>query len=117
MVRAHTAALRIGEFARRVDVSPELLRAWERRYRAVVPHRTAGGQRVYSAADIARLTTLARSVSRQQEVNRRILETSSGMITSSLSLCSRMLGGCQTYGAHGRISNGMAGISLLRREV
>ncbi len=30
-MRPDVGALRIGEFARRVDVSPELLRAWERR--------------------------------------------------------------------------------------
>lgn len=64
-----------------------------------------------------RLVTRARSVARQHEVNRRILEKSNGMINSSLSLCARMLGGCDTYGAQGRISNGMAGVSILRREI
>lgn len=46
----------------RTGLSADVLRAWERRYGAVVPHRTAGGQRVYSEADIARLTVLARLV-------------------------------------------------------
>jgi DNA-binding transcriptional MerR regulator len=47
--------LRIGELARRTGVSPELLRAWEQRYRLLQPTRTAGGFRLYSAADEARV--------------------------------------------------------------
>jgi DNA-binding transcriptional MerR regulator/methylmalonyl-CoA mutase cobalamin-binding subunit len=46
----------------RTGLSADVLRAWERRYGAVVPHRTAGGQRVYSDADIERLRLLARLV-------------------------------------------------------
>src|SRR3954469_686676 len=41
-------ALRIGEFARRVGVSPELLRAWERRYSLLQPVRSTGGCRPFS---------------------------------------------------------------------
>ena len=37
---------RIGEFARRVGVTPELLRAWEQRYGLLRPVRTAGGFRL-----------------------------------------------------------------------
>ena len=40
-----TGALRIGEFARRVGVSPGLLRAWEHRYGLLQPVRTEGGFR------------------------------------------------------------------------
>jgi DNA-binding transcriptional MerR regulator len=47
--------LRIGELARRTGVSPELLRAWEQRYGLLQPTRTAGGFRLYSAADEARV--------------------------------------------------------------
>jgi DNA-binding transcriptional MerR regulator len=46
-----SAELRIGELARRVGVTPPVLRAWERRYGLLQPTRTAGGQRLYSAAD------------------------------------------------------------------
>jgi MerR family transcriptional regulator, light-induced transcriptional regulator len=46
--------LRIGQLAKRTGVSPELLRAWEQRYRLLQPTRTAGGFRLYSAADEAR---------------------------------------------------------------
>jgi MerR family transcriptional regulator, light-induced transcriptional regulator len=47
--------LRIGELSRRVGVSPELLRAWERRYGVLRPTRTEGGFRLYSTADEERV--------------------------------------------------------------
>ena len=47
--------LRIGELARRTGVSPELLRAWERRYALLRPARSQGGFRLYTAADEARI--------------------------------------------------------------
>lgn len=46
---------------RRTGLSPDLLRAWERRYRVVAPGRTQGGQRLYSEADVERLTLLRRA--------------------------------------------------------
>ena len=46
---------------RRTGLSPDLLRAWERRYQVVAPGRTAGGQRLYSEADVERLTLLRRA--------------------------------------------------------
>jgi DNA-binding transcriptional MerR regulator len=49
------AQLRIGELGRRVGVSSELLRAWERRYGLMEPERSAGGFRLYSDADAARV--------------------------------------------------------------
>jgi len=39
-----------------------VLRAWERRYGVVAPHRSDGGQRLYSDADIRRLQLLATAV-------------------------------------------------------
>jgi DNA-binding transcriptional MerR regulator/methylmalonyl-CoA mutase cobalamin-binding subunit len=52
------ARLRIGELARRSGVSPELLRAWERRYGLLEPVRTDGGYRLYSEQDEARVATM-----------------------------------------------------------
>ncbi len=49
---------RIGEFARRVGVSPELLRAWERRYGLLQPVRSPGGFRLYSADDAERVARM-----------------------------------------------------------
>lgn len=47
---------------RLTGLSAELLRAWERRYGAVTPARTAGGSRRYSAAEIERLKLLKEAV-------------------------------------------------------
>ena len=51
-------SLRIGELSRRVGVSPELLRAWERRYGLLHPARTEGGLRLYSAEDERRVRAM-----------------------------------------------------------
>jgi DNA-binding transcriptional MerR regulator len=51
-------ALRIGELSRRSGVSPELLRAWERRYGLLRPTRSAGGLRLYSPDDLARVRAM-----------------------------------------------------------
>jgi DNA-binding transcriptional MerR regulator len=51
-------SLRIGELSRRVGVSPELLRAWERRYGLLEPGRTDGGLRLYSAKDVRRVRAM-----------------------------------------------------------
>lgn len=53
-------ALRIGELSRRTGVSPELLRAWERRYGLLRPTRSAGGLRLYSPGDLARVHAMQR---------------------------------------------------------
>ena len=50
--------LRIGELSKRAGVSPELLRAWERRYGLLRPARSAGGLRLYSPADIERVALM-----------------------------------------------------------
>ena len=47
--------MRIGELSKRVGVSPELLRAWERRYGIAHPSRSSGGFRLYSPADEAQV--------------------------------------------------------------
>ena len=49
------AVLRIGELARRTDVTVPTLRAWERRYGLLSPQRTDGGHRLYSEADVQRV--------------------------------------------------------------
>ena len=50
--------LRIGELSKRVGASPELLRAWERRYGLLQPARSAGGLRLYSSADVERVSLM-----------------------------------------------------------
>src|SRR4051812_35664633 len=50
--------LRIGEAARRLGMSPELLRAWETRYGIPVPERTDGGLRLYPEAELERVRAM-----------------------------------------------------------
>src|SRR3954452_12892360 len=52
---ASTAFLRIGELSKRTGVSPELLRAWERRYGLLRPTRSSGGLRLYASGDVERV--------------------------------------------------------------
>jgi MerR family transcriptional regulator, light-induced transcriptional regulator len=56
--------LRIGELARRTGVSPELLRAWEQRYRLLEPARSEGGFRLYSDLDEQRVRSMTASIGR-----------------------------------------------------
>lgn len=48
----------IGVASERTGLSLDVLRVWERRYGAVAPTRAAGGQRLYSDADLERLRLL-----------------------------------------------------------
>lgn len=50
--------LPIREVARSTGVNPVTLRAWERRYGLVVPHRTPKGHRLYSREHVARIQAI-----------------------------------------------------------
>jgi DNA-binding transcriptional MerR regulator len=58
MPSTENTLLRIGELSRRSGVSPELLRAWERRYGLVRPLRSPGGLRLYSLDDLDRVRVM-----------------------------------------------------------
>lgn len=47
--------------SQRTGLTPDVLRAWERRYSAVKPMRSAGGQRHYTDGDLERLSLLSRA--------------------------------------------------------
>src|SRR5829696_4987789 len=53
-----SSALNIAALARRTGVQPDTLRKWEHRYGVIRPERTQGGQRRYSALDVARVEWL-----------------------------------------------------------
>src|SRR4051812_3367177 len=53
------AGRRVGDLARDIGVSPETLRAWERRYGVLNPGRTAAGYRLYGPGDEARARRMA----------------------------------------------------------
>jgi DNA-binding transcriptional MerR regulator len=50
--------LRIGELSKRSGASPDLLRAWERRYGLLRPVRSASGLRLYTPADVERVRVM-----------------------------------------------------------
>jgi len=52
----------LGSVARLTGLSPEVMRAWERRHRAVSPLRTPGGTRRYRASDLERLRLLKAAI-------------------------------------------------------
>ena len=47
---------------RRTGISSDVIRAWERRYGAVVSNRTDTNRRLYTDADIEKLTLLKRAI-------------------------------------------------------
>jgi len=59
----NSAQYLISTVTKRSGVKSDLVRAWERRYQAVSPTRTAGGHRVYTDLDIARLKLLNEATS------------------------------------------------------
>lgn len=60
--RALSPSYSVGAVVRLTGLSEHVLRAWERRHGAIVPDRSAGGTRRYSAEDVARLRLLAAAV-------------------------------------------------------
>jgi MerR family transcriptional regulator, light-induced transcriptional regulator len=53
----------------RTGVPAHLLRAWERRYGAVEPHRSPGGHRLYSEAEVERIRLLRDAVARGETIS------------------------------------------------
>ena len=51
----------MGVVVQRTGLTPHVIRAWERRYGAVEPSRTEGGQRLYTDGQVLRLRLLKRS--------------------------------------------------------
>ncbi|HLY48694.1 MAG TPA: MerR family transcriptional regulator [Solirubrobacteraceae bacterium] len=94
---------RIGEFSRRVGVSPELLRAWEQRYGLLRPVRSAGGFRLYGEEDARRVARMRRALEEglsAAEAARRSLETlDSGAASMGLveAARSRLLAAAERY--------------------
>lgn len=56
--------------AQATGLSVETLRAWERRYDVVTPHRDASGRRTYSAGDVARLRLLRSAIELGHTISR-----------------------------------------------
>lgn len=71
----------IKEAAVRAGLTPETLRAWERRYHVVNPQRTEGGYRLYTEAEIERLREIRSLVEagwKPREAAEHVLKASRG---------------------------------------
>jgi len=122
---ADPGQLRIGEFARRVGVTPELLRAWESRYGLTRPVRSPGGFRLYTAADAARVERMRRGLDEglsAAEAARAALEDerpSEGLLEDA---AARLLAAIRDYdeaAAHSVLDESLAafGLEPVLREV
>lgn len=60
----------IREVSRLTGVNPVTLRAWERRYGLLVPHRTPSGHRLYSMADVERVRSVMSWIDRGVAVSK-----------------------------------------------
>ena len=114
-----TELVRIGELSRRTGVAPELLRAWERRYRLLEPGRTAGRFRLYSEADVARVLSmrshLDAGLSASEAARAAIAERSrvdSPLLEEAAGELARALEEFDDVGAQAALDRLLAGLSL-----
>ena len=63
--------------AERTGLTPHVIRAWERRYKAIEPERSVGRHRLYSEDEIQRLSMLRRAVEAGHSIG-RIVRLSTG---------------------------------------
>ena len=85
----------MGVVVQRTGLTSHAIRAWERRYGAVEPARTEGGQRLYSDAQVMRLRLLKRATA-----GGRSISSVAGLSTEELTAL---------VGEDGRSENGPAG--------
>jgi DNA-binding transcriptional MerR regulator len=110
--------LRIGEFARRVGVTPELLRAWESRYGLTRPIRSPGGFRLYTAADAARVERMRRGLDQglsAAEAARAALEDerpSEGLLEDAAARLLAAIGRYDEAAAHAVLDESLAAFGL-----
>lgn len=111
-------AWRIGEFARQVGISPELLRAWERRYGLLRPERSDGGFRLYTQEDADRVLRMKRALDEglsAAEAARRALagaRPTAGLLDDARD---RMLAAARAYddaAVHAILDEALIGVAL-----
>ena len=109
---------RIGEFARRVGVTPELLRAWEQRYGLLRPVRTSGGFRLYGEEDAERVARMRQALDEglsAAEAARMALEAASSPDRLIEDARARLIGAIETYdeaGVQAALDDGLAAFGL-----
>ena len=120
--------LRIGELSYRVGVSPDLLRAWEKRYSLLRPTRSEGGYRLYSERDEWRVRLMQQKLwsglsaaEAAREVARMSERDLSGSLETPLEVAEQMraaLEGFDDDGAHEALDRllGLHGLERAIRE-
>ena len=109
---------RIGEFARRVGVTPELLRAWEQRYGLLRPVRTPGGFRLYGEEDAERVARMRRALDEglsAAEAARAALETARSPDRLVEDARARLMGAIESYdeaAVQAALDDGLAAFGL-----
>ena len=109
---------RIGEFARRVGVTPELLRAWEQRYGLLRPVRTPGGFRLYGEQDAERVARMRQALDEglsAAEAARAALETAPSPDRLIDDARARLIGAIESYdeaGVQVALDDGLAAFGL-----
>jgi DNA-binding transcriptional MerR regulator len=109
---------RIGEFSRRVGVTPELLRAWEQRYGLLQPVRTPGGFRIYGDEDAERVTRMRRALDEglsAAEAARAALETAPPPDRPLNDVRGRLMSAIESYdeaAAQSALDDGLAAFGL-----
>jgi MerR family transcriptional regulator, light-induced transcriptional regulator len=98
---SESGVVRIGELSRRVGVSDHVLRAWESRYGLLRPTRSAGGFRLYSAADerrVRRMTQLIASGLSAAEAAHAVAEESASLLLGLAPVADRQISGTAAQG-------------------
>jgi DNA-binding transcriptional MerR regulator/methylmalonyl-CoA mutase cobalamin-binding subunit len=72
--------------AERTGLTPHVIRAWERRYKAIEPERSLGRHRLYSEDEIQRLSMLRRAVEAGHSIG-RIARLSAGELGALIADC------------------------------
>ncbi|RYD36608.1 MAG: MerR family transcriptional regulator [Verrucomicrobiaceae bacterium] len=72
--------------AERTGLTPHVIRAWERRYKAIEPERSVGRHRLYSEDEIQRLSMLRRAVEAGHSIG-RIVRLSTGELGALIADC------------------------------
>src|SRR5690242_19226115 len=118
MYMASETGYRIGEFGRRVGVSPELLRAWEQRYGLLRPVRTPAGYRLYSDDDVERVMRMQHALGEglsAAEAARSALETAASPDRPLDDVQERLMRAIESYdeaGAQAALDDGLAAFGL-----
>jgi len=96
--KAAPAGLRIGMVARLSGVPTATIRIWERRYQVLTPDRTPAGGRMYTSADVARLSLLRELGARGHSIGTIARLTDEALrrrLTEAVAATPEQRGGCR----------------------